>query len=683
MERSARSLGVLLLLLPCGATASDCPPWRLDSAKTKEILLYFPAADDPSFPAVTWGSYSSSGAKAFKISDLDPAMLLPAGITEASLIARIVAAVREDYCELDVRVISTRDACCPAVPPCTPCPAASGTVLVAVGTDVGTTALGTLYGLSDMSSNLARVWAGTYNWDCLPTTPVLDDLVNAISGVTSHEAGHRYGLWHSHAAAKPGEDTKKHIMSTSTSSFACLVPCDPMCDPACGDNCCQDPLATASHPPCDCCVCCADRAKDRYFSDTSYGVLATAVGLCSETLHNWDFTNPNTSSANEMEIEVLSEDPALTRTWYWSGSSSPWTDPMPDPTPFGTETIGTTAYNKFKVHWVTPNPIYSTPGVLPGGGDFHTGIAFSSPKPIIVRNVVLKSGGSALTLSPRMVGYDSGTITGPTPCLFDLTFYNPDQESGALCVSDLTVRFLPRMADLDTMNRQEESEPRTREGLPINVLETLSFPEEICLAGGGTASITLRELTRPRFLDLLVAAGGGDPTEEAPRLALPAFQRIVGLFPSIYSYVTAKVTDPATSQESRLFYQFAGIRPDCNSNDIDDLLDIDSGDSLDTNETGMPDECEHAPFRRGDADGNGTLQLTDAVNTLGFLFLGGPTLTCLDAADTSDAGKVDITAAIYLLTHLFLGGPPPPAPHPDCGPDPTGDALGCATSGCP
>ena len=72
-------------------------------------------------------------------------------------------------------------------------------------------------------------------------------------------------------------------------------------------------------------------------------------------------------------------------------------------------------------------------------------------------------------------------------------------------------------------------------------------------------------------------------------------------------------------------------------------------------------------FIRGDADHSGTLDLTDAVATLQYLFLGGEENRCLVAHDTDDSTIIDITDPVKLLIHLFLGGEPPPAPYPECG----------------
>jgi len=85
-------------------------------------------------------------------------------------------------------------------------------------------------------------------------------------------------------------------------------------------------------------------------------------------------------------------------------------------------------------------------------------------------------------------------------------------------------------------------------------------------------------------------------------------------------------------------------------------------------------------FSRGDADGNASIEITDAVRILDYLFSGGPPPRCIDAADASDAGRLTISSAVYILFWLFQNGSPPPLPGPhQCGVDPTPDALDCAS----
>jgi hypothetical protein len=88
-------------------------------------------------------------------------------------------------------------------------------------------------------------------------------------------------------------------------------------------------------------------------------------------------------------------------------------------------------------------------------------------------------------------------------------------------------------------------------------------------------------------------------------------------------------------------------------------------------------------FRRGDADGDGRVGLTDAVEVLASLFQGGGPLACEDASDADDDGALGLTDAVSILVYLFQGGTAPPDPGPSaCGSDPTGDALGCKEA-CP
>jgi len=94
-------------------------------------------------------------------------------------------------------------------------------------------------------------------------------------------------------------------------------------------------------------------------------------------------------------------------------------------------------------------------------------------------------------------------------------------------------------------------------------------------------------------------------------------------------------------------------------------------------------------FHRGDSDGNGSMQLTDAVRILNFLFLGTGHIDCMDAADADNNGTVQLTDAVRILNVLFLGVGSIPDPGPPgetfgnkpCGPDPGSDAdhIGCTS----
>lgn len=88
-------------------------------------------------------------------------------------------------------------------------------------------------------------------------------------------------------------------------------------------------------------------------------------------------------------------------------------------------------------------------------------------------------------------------------------------------------------------------------------------------------------------------------------------------------------------------------------------------------------------FRRGDANGDGAVDIGDAIATLQQTFGQMPEGTCQDARDSNDDGQLNIADGVYVLGTLFGDGPPAPAPGmSDCGPDPTSDALGCEAYAC-
>ncbi|MEM7232145.1 MAG: CotH kinase family protein, partial [Planctomycetota bacterium] len=82
-------------------------------------------------------------------------------------------------------------------------------------------------------------------------------------------------------------------------------------------------------------------------------------------------------------------------------------------------------------------------------------------------------------------------------------------------------------------------------------------------------------------------------------------------------------------------------------------------------------------FVRADADGNGTVNVSDAITSLGVLFQGREPPSCYDRYDANDDGFVDLSDPVFTLLFLFAGGSDPAAPFPDPGMDPSDDALSC------
>ena len=88
-------------------------------------------------------------------------------------------------------------------------------------------------------------------------------------------------------------------------------------------------------------------------------------------------------------------------------------------------------------------------------------------------------------------------------------------------------------------------------------------------------------------------------------------------------------------------------------------------------------EVQEVSFRRGDANQDGKMDLSDAVYVVERLFIVQDPIPCGDSADATDDGVLDVTDVIKITAYLFLGFEPPPPPFAECGLDPTEDGLGC------
>ncbi len=84
-------------------------------------------------------------------------------------------------------------------------------------------------------------------------------------------------------------------------------------------------------------------------------------------------------------------------------------------------------------------------------------------------------------------------------------------------------------------------------------------------------------------------------------------------------------------------------------------------------------------FSRGDVNQDGTLDLSDGISVLLYLFGFKPEPGCLKSADVNDDALVNIADAVAALAYLYAGGEAPPEPFPGCGLDPTADSLTCSS----
>ena len=560
------------------SAAPTCPLsyGATDAAKSHKLYLYFPTAADSTFPSYTTGA---SPAARFDVADLNSAIG-----TTAALRSRVSDVVSDDYCEFNVQVLSTTTN--PATLPSPP----ARRVTVAVGSDNPTGAWGQAQEVDtgdNINIDFARVWAGTYT-TCEGGAPggaggcsmtgsltganaTLDRWAQAIGGTAAHEAGHTYGLAHTDddppgdlggqpgPTPLPGEDSfHRHLM------------------PA-GYNLTGDDRATFR----------------RHFSDRTFGLLATNVGLSIQTMHNWDLTNPNAASARSLRIDFLSPLSSLNVAWSYTGSTSPWINPVLSG-PAGTAVFQGTTYNRYSITWSAGNPAWTTAaaGTVPGGARFHigatfTGVDFNQPDPIIIQNVTLRDAASnPLTLHPRLPIYDAGTVDSADGT-FGVNFFPPAGAS-QLRLQSAVIYQLPRVASIASMTGS--GRPRSFDKLPIRPWSTVKCKPAALRKSLRCVIAKLSAKPHVLVTRRLGEKGVSDCSHGVPRVPRPAspthdspkapdFEGPICAgttrdpFPSATVYMIATFVDPNAKHydpklkryvggpvTSTVYYQFAGIR---------------------------------------------------------------------------------------------------------------------------
>jgi hypothetical protein len=582
----ACSLGALLALAPAAAATPTCPIsyGATDDAKPNKLYLYFPTANDTTYPEFSVNSVPTSPVQ------FNPALLTSYTGTADQLRNATFDVVSDDYCEFNVQVRQTQTA-----PPTT----FARRNTVAIGTDQNVTNSNTQWAWGQAQSvdtgdatavDFAREWAGTYQFTAGAAGGALNGAnstlarwANSIGGTAAHEAGHSYGIAHSDGlVVGSGEDAlTRHIM-------------------AAGSNYTDEQRA----------------GYRRHFSDHEMSLLASNVGLSIQTMHNWDLVNPNAQAARRFRITFLAPSATVTQSWSYTGNRSPWINPTVSGS-LGTQTFRGTSYHRHTITWSTGQAWSGgASGTVPGGAAFHvgatfSGIDFNQPDPIIItKTELLDSGGNPLALSPRLPGYDAGTLDA-SDGTFDLLFANVGARE--LDISDVLVREFPRPISIDALVPHSKlvdvfGQPARPWGESTHLLAT---KRPLVVKRGAARRLTLARLAQKRHILNRVGrdCAGGDATTEPDVLSCrPGFD--VDLFPAttivVKATVTARVkhfdrkrrryvTGPL---DSTMYVQIGGRHPDLNRNRRDDAIDIASGKSQDRNGDGVPDEAQREGARR-------------------------------------------------------------------------------------
>ncbi|MBN1421082.1 MAG: VCBS repeat-containing protein [Planctomycetes bacterium] len=238
------------------------------------------------------------------------------------------------------------------------------------------------------------------------------------------------------------------------------------------------------------------------------------------------------------------------------------------------------------------------------------------------------------------------------------------------------------------------------EGTPLVVLlgdEDQEFRQKIELCGPClTASASLADIDGDGMDEILTlnddlgiavfALGARIPAQYGPpgwALAAADFDR--DGFDDVVLSTSSKVLiyrglgDGTLVLDRQIDYADGGLRYPVHTADLnsDGWADIVLGDVIHNTITVLLNDGR-LTFLRGDANGDGQLDLGDAISILNYLFVpGSGPVACEDALDTNDDGHLDLGDAVRLLNYLFAQGPAPLPPFPEKGNDPTADALRC------
>jgi hypothetical protein len=88
----------------------------------------------------------------------------------------------------------------------------------------------------------------------------------------------------------------------------------------------------------------------------------------------------------------------------------------------------------------------------------------------------------------------------------------------------------------------------------------------------------------------------------------------------------------------------------------DNCPNVANPDQADSDHDSIGDACD---LVCGDADGSGSIDISDAVYLVTYIFGGGPAPNPLLAGDSNCDSAVDISDAVYLINYIFGGGPQP------------------------
>jgi hypothetical protein len=203
-----------------------------------------------------------------------------------------------------------------------------------------------------------------------------------------------------------------------------------------------------------------------------------------------------------------------------------------------------------------------------------------------------------------------------------------------------------------------------------------------------TEQLTLAAVTRSAALDAALGAGGPDPDfffVQSDAVG-PAGARGFTVGAIIGPRDAARVIPAGTTHIFDASYNgtqtasgtaMVSLTASLGEPPVELVIDVMGGVAREFAASSQPVVIS-VPFIRGDADGNGSRNITDAVFMLRALFRGGPRGDCpatfnFDGSTgqgtpgVEDFVDVNLSDAIQLLNYIFRSGSRPAGPFPTCG----------------